>query len=340
MNTSRYLSPRNSPIPLDASFVRTHGREQTENELKRIVCSVKFELLERASAFRLLGPEMSYHLADPHLPEALKEFHPGMALADVPTYTSSDRRFDLCFEDCWTGYFIARRFSRQAPCADLVLIHLDDHTDMMSTLLCLSGKTLYDPTSGAAFDPASCNDWTAAICSGAVNIGNFITPFYYSGCKVHVRHINNSTEGAETSYVSRESRRYELIPGKEFAAIAKSSSCPSESAGTYVGGASPERVLDGVPRAWTIIHIDLDYFINDFNGASHGESYAPDPLLRVQATEKLNRFFHSLTTLNPIVDRWLIATSPGFCSGCHWKWLLAEIEERIHAFQSAQVASM
>jgi hypothetical protein len=78
MNTS----PRNSPIPLDASFVRIHGREQTENELKRIVCSVKFELLERASAFRLLGPEMSYHLVDPHLPEALKEFHPGMALAE------------------------------------------------------------------------------------------------------------------------------------------------------------------------------------------------------------------------------------------------------------------
>jgi hypothetical protein len=189
------------------------------------------------------------------------------------------------------------------------------------------------------FNPTSSSDWEAAIYSGAVNIGNFITPLYYSGCNIHVRHINNSIECDELCYVSREPCRYELIPHKQFAAIAKSSSSRPESVGTYLAGSNPERVLDGAPRAWTLVHIDLDYFINDFNGASRGENYTPDPMLRIEAQKKLNRFFESLAKLNRAVDRWLIATSPGFCSGCHWKWLLSDIENKIQDFEVARVGA-
>jgi hypothetical protein len=333
------LSPANAPIPLDPSFLPTRGREETENALRRIVCSVKFELLERANAVRLLGPEMSYHHVDPYLSEALTKFEQGMTLADVLSYRSSTTHFDLSFEDSWTGYFIAARFRDPSRSDELVLIHLDDHTDMMATLLCRVGETLIDPTTGASFDPTSSSDWEAAIYSGAVNIGNFITPFYYSGTNVHVRHINNSTGPEELFHVSRVPCRYELIPDKQFAAIGKSSSSRPDNAGTYLVGSSPDRVLDGAPRAWTLIHIDLDYFINDFNGASRGDSYIPDPMLRTEARGKMNRFFDSLTKLNPTVDRWLVATSPGFCSACHWKWLLVELEARIEAFEAAQVST-
>jgi len=334
------LPALNSPISLDSSFLRTHGREVTDDALRHIVCSVKFEVLEQANAVRLLGPEMSYHRVDPYLPETLEKFKQGMTLADVLSYTSSTRHFDLSFEDSWTGYFIAKRFRQQIPRDDLVLIHLDDHTDMMPTLLCRSRESLTDPTTDVAFDPTSSSDWEAAIYSGVVSIGNFITPLYYSGRNIHVRHINNSTEHCELAHVSRESCRYELIPERQFAAIAKSSLSRPGSVGTYLGGSSPDWVLDGAPQAWTLIHIDLDYFINDFNGGARGESYTPDPMLRAEARRKMNRFFHSLAKLNPIVDRWLIATSPGFCSACHWEWLLSEIEGKIQEFEEAQVASI
>lgn len=340
MHFQRRPNPATAPIPLDPSFLRIHGRERTEAELRRVVCSVKFELLEQANAFRLLGPEMSYHLVDPHLAEALKKVDAGLTLADILSYQSSTERFDLCLEDSWTGHLIARRFSKQGQRDDLVLIHLDDHADMMPTLLCESRDTLIDPTSGATFDPTSANDWEAAIYSGAVNIGNFITPFYYSGCNIHVRHVNNSIECDELCFVSREPCRYELIPGKWFAAIGKSNSYRPESVGTYMAGSNPDKVLDGTPRAWTLIHIDLDYFINDFNGASRGENYAPDPGLRTNAKRKMDRFFQSLARLNPAVDRWLIATSPGFCSAIHWEWLLSDVESRIREFQAAQVESV
>jgi hypothetical protein len=105
-----------------------------------------------------------------------------------------------------------------------------------------------------------------------------------------------------------------------------------------MAGSNPDQVLDGTPRGWTMVHIDLDYFINDFNGASRGENYMPDPALRTEAEKKMDRFFESLARLNPAVDRWMIATSPGFCSAIHWEWLLSSIESRILQFQAAQSA--
>lgn len=175
------VNARSEPIQLDASFLRMNRREVTQKALERIVCSVKFELLERDHAFRLLGPETTYHGVDPYLPAALRVFSRNMTVADILSYKSSSKHFDLCFEDSWTGYFIAKRYERRSQPRDLVLIHLDDHMDMMPTLLCRSGEGLVNPTSNFIFNPKASDDWEAAIYSGAVNIGNFLTPFYYSG---------------------------------------------------------------------------------------------------------------------------------------------------------------
>jgi hypothetical protein len=303
------LIPSIIPISLEPSFLRTHGREETEREIRQIVRSVQFELMESENALRLMGPKMDYHYVDPYLPEGLRGFGKNMTLANLASFRSARPNFDLCFEDSWSGYFIARQFEQQDQRRDLVLIHLDTHTDMMATLLCWSGKNLVNPALGAKFDPASANDWKAAIHSGAVNIGNFITPFFYSGCMVHVRHINNLTGCDELLHVLRELQQYQLIP---------------------------DTILANTPRTWTILHIDLDYFINDFDGTSRGTEYVPDVDLQTIALEKVNRLFNTLSTLDLQIDRWIIATSPGFCSAYHWDVLLSEIDNRIQNFKSGQ----
>ncbi len=155
-----------------------------------------------------------------------------------------------------------------------------------------------------------------------------MTPLYYSGSPVHIRHLNNSPERDGRWQVSRELCRYELIPEKQFATIALNSPGP-EGAGTYLAACSPEAALEDIPSGWVIVHIDLDYFINDFNGASRGADYTPAPALRREAEEKLQRFFGALAKAGVRVDRWILATSPGFCSACHWEWLLAAIQLNI-----------
>lgn len=321
-----------APIPLDPAFLRAHGPAATEAAVKEIVGSVRFELVEGPSAFRLLGPDTSYHQADPHLAAALARFKPALTVSDVAAYTSTTPRFDLCFEDSWTGYFIATRFRECPEPRDLLLIHLDDHTDMGPTLLCRRDDELIDPTTGEIFDPTSRSDWRSAIAAGCVNIGNFLTPFGYVGRQLHVRHLSSSAEREERGDLRRELRCYDLIPDKGFAAVATSATGDSERVGTYVVGSSAEGVLDAAPHTWTIVHVDLDYFINDFNGVSRGPDYVPDPHLRTVAQRKLRAFFSVLAARDLRVDRWLIGTSPGFCSAYHWEWLLAELAGWIDEF--------
>ena len=326
-------------IPLAEAFVRRTQRRETEAALRSVVKSVTFEMVENGDAFRLLGQDVAYHKVDPFLPEVLKRFGEGLTLDDVAPYRSSTPLFDLCFEDCWSGYFIAKRLEMQTDRGDLLLIHLDDHADMMPTLLCRSAEALINPASGEAFDPASTSNWETAIRWGAVTIGNFITPLFYTGTSVHVRHINNTTESQERWHVSRDSCQYDLIPDKQFAAVKKHHSRNGESIGTYWVGSNPEDVLNCIEHSWTLVHIDLDYFINDFNGESRGDSYLPSATLQVEAKQKMERFFKALTRLSSTVDRWLIATSPGFCASFHWEFLLKEISRSIEEFERSRVAA-
>jgi hypothetical protein len=325
----------NTPIPLDSSFLRLHGRERTETELRRIVCSVKFELVEKENAVRLLGPEMSYHQADPYLQKRLDEMLLGRG--EILSYTSRTERIDICFEDSWTGYFIAELFENRRPADSLTIIHLDDHTDLMATLLCVSDDGLVDPTNGSMFDPRCSNSWRSAIQSGAINIGNYMTPLYYSGSYVQIRHVNNGSEDSYFRWILRQSCQYHLIPERQFATIAKLNSPSPGVVGSYCAASSPKTVLRKKTSDWTIVHIDLDYFINDFNGASRGATYTPDPALRENATGKLERFFDALANADVKVERWIIATSPGFCSAFHWEWLLSQIEQRIHEYEGRPV---
>jgi len=327
------LRLRNRPIPLDPSFLDMHGREQTEAELRRIVCGVKFELLENERSVCLLGPDMSYHRVDPYLSGYLRRM--GLDREDILSYKSSTERVDFCFEDCWTGYFIAERLSQHRQGDDLTIIHLDGHSDMMATLLCLSGDVLADPTSEAVFDPTCSSSWRSAIYSGSITIGNYMTPLYYSSSRIHIRHVSNYLQRCERHCIARAPRQYELIPNKQFAAITKLDSSGAGTVGSYFVAPGPERVLDEKASGWTIIHLDLDYFINDFNGSSRDAGYIPEPALRTSAAEKMDRFFDVLANVGLGVDRWIIATSPGFCSAYHWEWLLSEIDLHIREYENA-----
>jgi len=317
------------PLPLDPLFLQAHGLAETEREIRKIVRSVNFEILEAQNAVRLFGPEMSYHLADPYLQDVLGRFATSHTPDGILSYRSDAGLFDLCFEDSWSGYFIANRYRKNGRHDDLVLIHLDDHTDMMSTLLCQTGGALIDPVTGATFDPLSPNDWESAIYSGAVSIGNFVTPFYYSGAKVHVRHVNNSDGCGSLSFISRKADLYDLVPGKQFAGISKASFPEPSSMGTYLAGSNSAELLNDIPQGWTVVHIDLDYFINDFDGASRGKNYLPGTALQFEAMRKMDQFFSSMANLRQNVDQWIIATSPGFCCALHWEWLLSEVEGKI-----------
>ena len=77
-------------------------------------------------------------------------------------------------------------------------------------------------------------------------------------------------------------------------------------------------------------------FINDFNGNPRKGDYVPDPSLAREGCRKLALFFDTLHARRVSVDHWIVAASPGFCSGCHWAALLNTITEKIQDYRNAR----
>jgi hypothetical protein len=336
MNHSPPKHAGGNVIPLNARLIDRCDRREIEKAIREIVRNVRFEFLEQECAIRLLGPDMYYHAFDPYLPAALKRFDSRIDVDDILSYRSQGDLFDLCFEDSWSGYLIADELSRTRHKDHLVIIHLDDHTDMMSTLLEFSHEgALVDPTTGKPFDPKSPASWEASIYSGSVSIGCFVTPFYFGDWRTHVRHLNNAAgEPTRSCGVIKRPSGYGLIPRKRFAAVQLGHANEATNAGSYVVSSDCEEILDTLPCGRVIVHVDLDYLINDFNGNPGDRTYIPTPAVIEKGRRKLNHFFDALHARPVNVERWIIATSPGFCSACHWERLLNAFTEKIHVYNN------
>jgi len=313
---------RNS-ISLESRTVARLGREATINALAAIGKSTMLTLDEDGTAFRLAGPTTFYHAYDADLPDVLARHWPEVGMDDVVGFHRARRSFDLCFEDGWTGLFAARALAARPPDEDLVLVHLDDHTDMMPTLLERRGLAVIEPATAEVFDPGDEDAWPAALASGAVAIGSFVTALCQGRRRVHVRHLNNVESSTYQTYpLSQGTMRHALVPDVMFATVRKLPPGRTGDAGSYRGGPDAQHLFVDLPAGAVLAHIDLDYLINDFNGNPDQESAVEDEVRRQVATEKLDRFFAFLALSERRIERWIIATSPGFCASRHWVWRL------------------
>jgi hypothetical protein len=323
-------------IPVDGKLLDGLERPQIEQAIRKIVRNVRFKFLEGECAIRLLGPDMYYHALDPHLTAVLARFDPPLAVHDILAYHAPGDLFDLCLEDSWSGWSIAEHLRRGPKDEDLVLIHLDDHRDVMSTLLeCSDDGGLIGPSTRQPFDPEMPKDWETAIAHGSVGIGSFLTPFYFGGRRTHVRHLNNAGTSSHQCSVIRKPCSYDLIPEKRFAAVQLAAMNEVPNAGSYVVSSHCDELLEGLPRGRVIVHVDLDFLINDFNGNASDGAAVPGAGFIQAARRKIDHFFHALYARRVKVDGWIIATSPGFCSALHWDWMLNAFTEKIAAHRNA-----
>ena len=203
--------------------------------------------------------------------------------------------------------------------------------DMMSTLLVTSDDGLVDPGTGTIFDPASSANWERAIATGAIGIASFVTALYYLDRPVHVLHLNHdsSLPGNPFCVVPQEIRD-PLLPAASFATIDKQPEMEPDGFGTYVADTDAARLLKHAPSGGrVIVHVDLDYFINDYNGNIGSSPALTLDRSRSLALERMESFMNGLANSNLTVDRWVVATSPGFCCVRHWDWLLRELSRQV-----------
>lgn len=316
-------------LQLDQELLRALDDTAVLQELIPLLRSNSVRLKRERAQLRIDGPDIAYHGNDPYLQVGLDLLGIGGDLASRQGFRQHGELFDLCLEDSWCGLFLSEFASDLDQDAPLNLIHLDDHTDMMSTLL-VAGAPLHDPLTQRAFDPANPSHWPSAIFSGAVGIGSFLTPFFAMQRPVSVFHVQAGRGALACFAVKERPIGHPLLGDARFYAVHCEPMLPGGAAANrYLRGEDPAQVLGNLPPGTLAVHVDLDYFINDFNGNFDHSRTREAGGLQARARQRLDSVFDALAPYGAQIERWMVATSPGFCSGRHWGFLLSELRDRI-----------
>lgn len=239
--------------------------------------------------------------------------------------------------DSWTLYTWSHWIAR-TPSAwgkNLLILHVDDHRDVAPPRLCVTEDGYLDLITGASVSIDSPDSIHAAISSGAIGMGSFLTLLLHQMPHAEVRHLCQPPK-------SRTTIDYEIIPE----AIPDSLLRPGANRpsirlqpGTGTGPGryrqTPDLAawLDAIPtNANVLLHIDMDYFNNRYDGdsdwADRDEGLDP-PLENVlEKIDELGRALDASGVVNHISDT-AIAFSPGFFPAELWASAASRLEARL-----------
>jgi hypothetical protein len=317
------------PLPLETNFSYKLTKTEIAKELLPIIRSNFSTVSDEKDSIKVEGPDTSYHTIDPFLENGLNYLNIPFDEKSMGMFFRKEPIFDICLEDSWSGLFLAKHLARGDNKSPLTILHLDDHTDMMSTLLLQNGVKLYDPILRQSFDPLEPESWISAIKSGAIGIGSFLTPLFILARPVHILHLKAGAGDKRVFNVTPRGKTHHLIKDISFFDIqleemAVGFDVPYHS---YISTEDAFELLAHIEENnEVVVHIDLDYFINDFNGNPIDKPYYPSASLQQIANNRLLTFFQALENTDINVNRWIVGTSPGFCSGFHWRFLLENLK--------------
>jgi hypothetical protein len=213
------------------------------------------------------------YILDPRIREGLEWWKPGTRIRDIPAERRVLSKGMFALEDQWTPLSWSIWFQKNGHMPrELVLLHVDDHQDMMSPRI---GERLdqqhIDLISGDHFSLLKPETVEAAILSGAVGKGSILTPLIWEVDKLHLRHL--TLRPTPYVYAIKRALQQDMVLGHPLQRI--SAQCERTeresllSSSNYVPTSKVDDWLghlpDGVP---ILLHVDMDFFNNRFDGSS------------------------------------------------------------------------
>ncbi|PSB02361.1 hypothetical protein [Merismopedia glauca] len=307
---------------------------------------VTSQLIDNVWSIDLHFPDFADYYIDPHLLEGLAWWKNGVTISEIPFAVKREPSFQLSLNDSWTllawsQWLSSVNIEQTEIPSEIVILHVDDHDDLMSPRVWDKESIWSDAITGESLDLLEPNSVINAIRSGAIGIGSFIVPLLHFIQKVQIRHL------CATGYSVARQGWYSLTPTlvsdrlfkpncKRLAVELQSCQNPSsviENKNTYRVTADLNEWLKDLPANVPILlHIDMDYFNNRFNGDSdwevHTNRYDPS---REEVIASINVMFDVLYQ-NEVMDKIFniaIALSPGFFPAELWEPAIEQIRYQL-----------
>ena len=318
--------------------------------LKRYFCELVASAEEAPGGWSIsLGqPDRHDFYIDPGIMDGLGWWSENYGPVEVPGIPFAVHRrpgMQLSLNDSWTIYSWSRWLQKEIAVGDkpeaMTILHLDDHDDLMTPRVLVGADAWLDPISGLEVDLWRPDSVESAVRSGAIGIGSFMAPILHLFPSIHVRHLC-STEYAKNRQgphvIHPVSVLDELLAPGSLRPGVKVRRVGDEAEAARTGG-HPYLVTDDLgewvkdlPRGPVLVHVDMDYFNNRFNGDSDwvddGPKYDP-PLADVLG--RIDQVFNALDrggVAERVVD-FAVALSPGFFPADLWAPSISRIEMHV-----------
>ncbi len=287
---------------------------------------------ERGWAIELEAPDYPGFYVDPEIEDGMRWWGGGdpLPLNLAPLAVRQDEGFLLAMNDNWTLFswscWLKDRLAAGQRPARLNVIHLDSHSDMMSPRLSRRGEAWTDLHTGEPVDLWRPETVVAAIGSGAIGIGSFIAPLFHEIPATNVFHL------CCARHFRRPPGAYAMTPawGDEDALFNEARRPEFELApidgedrrqGVYFLTDDLDALLSRVPPAPTLLHLDMDYFNNRFDGnpdwADIKDRHDPE---RGTVLNEIDGFFQALAA--SATGEWIedvsVGLSPAFFPAALW----------------------
>ncbi|HEV2746369.1 MAG TPA: hypothetical protein VGW34_03615 [Allosphingosinicella sp.] len=275
---------------------------------------------------KLAWPGGEERHVDPKLEEGLSLWG-GIELNQMAMAQRRSGRVLRALYDTWTLHSWSEWFAGAniASGETLTILHIDDHRDLGSPRLFQMGWQWVDPITGQVFDfddPASVR---SAIESGAVGMGSFLTPVLHRFPEADVRQLGQAPKvtGTTDYRVELTTEADNLLePGAERPAVRLQKGVEGTGPGHYRITDDPQRWVEDVRPGPVLLHVDMDYFNNRYDGDGDWRERAEvlDPAVNqvLAEVDRVTATLRGAGVVSRIGDA-VIAFSPGFFPAELWE---------------------
>ncbi len=309
-------------VPADRLPVSAHDRHAA---LREYFCDkdATAELADGAWRLTLNWPgDLDRHV-DPNLLLGLEWWDSQLSPEGMSLSHRRSGKILTALYDTWTLQSWSEWLARGAA-DNVVVLHVDDHRDLAPPRLILDDHGFWDAITSDRFEITRPDQVRSAIESGAVGMGSFLTPFLHAFPKTEVRHLGQAPKiTGTTDYAMRMTFEEDCLlhPGSQRPSIELTANGQGVGPGVYRATSSLDDWLRDLAGRPCLLHIDMDYFNNRYDGDSAWQARIDrldpsldDILLRiVELTEALKG------ALRPCqLEDVVIAYSPGFFPAEFW----------------------
>lgn len=292
-------------------------------------------------------PSADYYV-DPLLSRGMDELALGVSVPQLPFVARRLGPALVSLSDAWTLYSWSEWLSRRSqPPESIVVLHVDDHDDLMAPRLRLDPPFI-DLLTHEPVDLTRPDTIAAAIRSASIGMGSFIAPLLALGIPVCIRHLCGSAyartrqglhelhlEGRPDTLLSPGAERpHPFLLGSDD--LSRHGSLPSRSlVGTYSVTDDLQEWIAELPVGAVLLHFDLDYFNNRFNCDSDWQDNAGrhDPTAEL-VLHRLREVCDALLASNVVrrIEDVNIGISPGFFPAELWSQALGVLAGFVRAW--------